>query len=295
MKHIRISNKITSRDSAELITYLKDISKYPVLTPEEEVTLVKQIKEGDEKTKEKAKEKLINSNLKFVVSVAKQFQKESITLKLGDLINAGNIGLSKAIQKYDETRGFKFITYAVWWIRQAIQEEISLYGYTTVSNHRHNLFSARINRFSEKFLQLKEREPTIEEIAEGLNEDVTRIEEILQINHIVRIDEVHEDGDPIFELISGNYDKSFEEIQSEEFLKKNVQSLLQCLSPTEKFIVEQYIGLNSLGVRSTFDSIAVSLGLGAKHDVQIKNWYKKALKKLLKEINKRRKNKAGLI
>jgi len=163
MRQIKISKQITNRENISLDKYLHEISKIELLTPEEEVLLARRIKEGDEI----ALEKLTNANLRFVVSVAKQYQNRGLTL--GDLINDGNLGLIKAANRFDETRGFKFISYAVWWIRQSILQAIA--EYARIVRLPLNQVGS-MNKIASTFSKLEqqfEREPSTEEIAKILD------------------------------------------------------------------------------------------------------------------------------
>src|SRR3982750_2508509 len=169
MRQLKISKQITNRESQSLDKYLQEIGKVDLLTPDEEVELAKRIKEGDQI----ALEKLTKANLRFVVSVAKQYQNQG--LSLGDLINEGNLGLIKAAQRFDETRGFKFISYAVWWIRQSILQALA--EQSRIVRLPLNKVGLT-NRISKAFSQLEqeyEREPTAEELAFLLDIDTEEV------------------------------------------------------------------------------------------------------------------------
>ncbi|MGA0231314.1 MAG: sigma-70 family RNA polymerase sigma factor, partial [Saprospiraceae bacterium] len=174
MRQLKITNKITSRESLALDKYLNDISKIEMLTPEEEASLAKRIRQGDKE----ALERLTQANLRFVVSVSKQYQNQG--LALSDLINEGNMGLMKAAKRFDETRGFKFISYAVWWIRQSILQAI-------VENARMvrlplNKVSSysKVNEAYVSFVQEFERNPTHEELVDLLDMKISDIANVLQ-------------------------------------------------------------------------------------------------------------------
>src|SRR6186713_1405311 len=160
MRQLKISKQITNRESQSLDKYLQEIGKVDLLTPDEEVELAKRIKEGDQI----ALEKLTKANLRFVVSVAKQYQNQG--LSLGDLINEGNLGLIKAAQRFDETRGFKFISYAVWWIRQSILQALAEQSRIVRMPHNKSTSYNRLNEAYVSFVQEFEREPTHEELAD---------------------------------------------------------------------------------------------------------------------------------
>src|SRR6187455_602563 len=176
MRQLKISKQITNRESQSLDKYLQEIGKVDLLTPDEEVELAKRIKEGDQI----ALEKLTKANLRFVVSVAKQYQNQG--LSLGDLINEGNLGLIKAAQRFDETRGFKFISYAVWWIRQSILQALA--EQSRIVRLPLNKIGAinKINKTFAKLEQQLEREPSPEELAEMLGMDLEEVSATLGIN-----------------------------------------------------------------------------------------------------------------
>src|SRR6266704_5548144 len=173
MRQLKISKQITNRESQSLDKYLQEIGKVDLLTPDEEVELAKRIKEGDQI----ALEKLTKANLRFVVSVAKQYQNQG--LSLGDLINEGNLGLIKAAQRFDETRGFKFISYAVWWIRQSILQALA--EQSRIIRLPLNKVGS-LNKINRAFAQLEqefEREPTPDELADLLNLPTEEVETTL--------------------------------------------------------------------------------------------------------------------
>ena len=180
MRQLKITYSITSRENDSLEKYLTEIGKIDMITPEEEAVLAKKIREGDED----ALDKLTMANLRFVVSVAKQYQGHGLTLS--DLINEGNVGLIKSAKKFDETKGFKFISYAVWWIRQSIMLAIVEHSrlIRLPLNKAGNV--SKMNRMSNQFEQINEREPTAEEIAEVLHLKDGDVKEIIlsNIKHI---------------------------------------------------------------------------------------------------------------
>src|SRR5579884_733396 len=176
MRQLKIATQITNRDSQAVEKYLQEISKISMITPEEETTLAQKIHMGDQR----ALEKLVKSNLRFVVSVAKQYQHQG--LSLSDLINEGNLGLIKAAQRFDETKGFKFISYAVWWIRQSILQALA--EQSRIVRLPLNRVGA-LNKISKKFSQLEqefEREPTATELADKLDMSPAEVAETLKIS-----------------------------------------------------------------------------------------------------------------
>jgi len=163
MRQLKITQKITTRESDVLEKYLSDISRIDTLTADEEVVLAKLIRQGDKA----ALDKMVRSNLRFVVSVAKQYQNNGLTLN--DLINEGNVGLLKAANRFDETKGFKFITYAVWWIRQSILQAIIENSRMIRLPYNKYHLNNKINEEYQDFIQKNEREPSLEELAELLH------------------------------------------------------------------------------------------------------------------------------
>src|SRR5690348_8032320 len=176
MRQLKIATQITNRDSQAVEKYLQEISKIPMITPEEETVLAQRIKMGDQK----ALDKLVQANLRFVVSVAKQYQHQG--LSLSDLINEGNLGLIKAAQRFDETKGFKFISYAVWWIRQSILQALAEQARIVRLPLNKVGLTNRIQKAMSQLEQEFEREPSAEELAEMLNMDLDEVTSSLGIN-----------------------------------------------------------------------------------------------------------------
>src|SRR5574338_509743 len=175
MRQLKIATQITNRDSQAVEKYLQEISKIPMITPEEETTLAQRIKMGDQR----ALDKLVQANLRFVVSVAKQYQHQG--LSLSDLINEGNLGLIKAAQRFDETKGFKFISYAVWWIRQSILQALAEQSRIVRLPLNKVGLTSRIGKVYQQLEQEFEREPTPEEIAFAMNMEVGEISSAINV------------------------------------------------------------------------------------------------------------------
>ena len=190
MRQLKISKSITNRESAALEKYLQEIGREELISVDEEVALAQRIKKGDRE----ALEKLTKANLRFVVSVAKQYQNQGLSLQ--DLINEGNLGLIKAAEKFDETRGFKFISYAVWWIRQSILQAIAEHS-RIVRLPLNQVGSVnKINRMRNKFEQENERRPSIDEIAEDMDLPEDKIEDAIKVNaRHVSVDAPFVDGE----------------------------------------------------------------------------------------------------
>lgn len=240
MRPLKIQNELTIRDSHGVDIYFSEIQKYEPLKPQEEVELCERIRNGDEK----AKEKLILHNLKFVISVAKRYQ--SLGYRLGDLIAIGNIGIIKAANNFDHTKGFKFISYAVWWIRQQIMSEIGFKanGIKLPGNRVSMMY--RINRFKDEFYTKNEREPTICEIAEhvGISEQLaTNIiiasEDMSSINVPMEDDSEKDMSDTI-----RDDDESYERIDGRMSARLTLEPIIRKLDEREKFIIKAYYGID---------------------------------------------------
>lgn len=277
MKNLKITKLITKKEAPSLDRYLYDIGKESLLTTEEEITLTRKIKEGDAI----AFEKLILSNLRFVISVAKQYQHQG--LPLPDLINEGNLGLIKAAERYDLTKGFKFISYAVWWIRQSIIQAIAEQS-RIVRLPINKVWS--ITSISKTFAKLEQdfqREPVAEEIAESLNLKVQVVKETLEISnfHIsadAPLFEIEEDSITLYDILT-NHDSPSPDIQLiDHSLKIEIERTLGKLPDREAEILRLYFGLNGEDPL-TVNEIAYRLGITTQTVILSK---KKALKKLKK-------------
>ena len=217
MRQLKIATQITNRDSQAVEKYLQEISKIPMITPEEETVLAQRIKMGDQK----ALDKLVQANLRFVVSVAKQYQHQG--LSLSDLINEGNLGLIKAAQRFDETKGFKFISYAVWWIRQSILQALAEQGrLVRLPQNKIGTYN-KANKAYMAFEQEHEREPSTEELAELLEMSETEINNIFQSNtrHSSLDAPVHEAEDVAMgDLLEGG-DETDDDVMKDSFTRRD--------------------------------------------------------------------------
>jgi len=242
MKQLKISKQITNRESASLDRYLSEISRVEMISPEDEVKLAVKIREGDQL----ALEKLTKANLRFVVSVAKQYQNQGLTL--GDLINEGNLGLIKAAQRFDETRGFKFISYAVWWIRQSILQAIAEHSRIVRLPLNRVSSLGKISRAFAHLEQTFEREPTNEEMADFLQLDIHEIQYTQSISgRHISIDTPLgnlEDQSSLLDILINNSEKDPDDTLMEESLKSEVESALSTLTGRESEILSCYYGLN---------------------------------------------------
>jgi RNA polymerase primary sigma factor len=241
MRQLKISKQITNRESQSLDKYLQEIGKVDLLTPEEEVDLAQRIRENDQL----ALEKLTKANLRFVVSVAKQYQNQG--LSLGDLINEGNLGLIKAAQRFDETRGFKFISYAVWWIRQSILQALA--EQSRIVRLPLNRVGS-LNKISKTFSELEqkfEREPSPEELAEVLEVSTSEIVDTLKISgRHVSMDApfVQGEDNTLLDVLENDMDVTPDNELMNDSLRKEVQRALSTLTQREADVIALYFGLN---------------------------------------------------
>lgn len=243
MRQLKISKSITNRESASLEKYLQEIGKVDLLDPNEESTLALAIKNGCKKSLDK----LVSGNLRFVVSVAKQYQNQGLSLP--DLINEGNLGLIKAALRYDETKGFKFISYAVWWIRQSILQALAEQS-RIVRLHLNKVnLQNRISKAYHELEQNFEREPTAEELAELLEEPLEDINAILKNNHKhISVDTPlndTEEGTLIDVMINPNADVVDEKLVYHDSLRKEITSSLAMLTDRQKKILCYFFGLGT--------------------------------------------------
>ena len=272
MRQLKITNSITSRGSQSLEDYLNDISKQPLLTAEEEVKLAQRIHNDDSE----ALERLVCANLRFVVSVAKQYQNQGLTLP--DLINEGNIGLIKAAEKFDETRGFKFISYAVWWIRQSILQALAEQSRMVRLPLNQVSAVSRINKLITKFEQEHERKPSADELSELIDETPEKIRDSLRANgRPMSMDAPLGDGDDstLLEVISDDNMPSTDGRMIDTSLATEIDRMLDTLDEREKTIVEMCFGINNREM--TLEEISEKFGLSRERVRQIRE---KALLKL---------------
>jgi RNA polymerase primary sigma factor len=237
---VKITKQYTNRESQSLDKYLQEIGKVDLLNPEEEIELAKRIKKGDQK----ALEKLTKANLRFVVSVAKQYQNQG--LSLGDLINEGNLGLIKAAKRFDETRGFKFISYAVWWIRQSILQALA--EQSRIVRLPLNRVGA-LNKIGKAFSTLEqefEREPSASELAEELDMSLFEVADTLKISgRHLSMDAPFAQGEDnrLLDVIQDERQPAPDSILMDESLKEEVQRALATLSEREAEVIRLYFGL----------------------------------------------------
>lgn len=272
MRQLKISKSITNRESASLEKYLQEIGHQDLLTADEEVELAQQIKKGDRK----ALERLTKANLRFVVSVAKQYQNKGLSLP--DLINEGNLGLIKAAERYDETRGFKFISYAVWWIRQSILQAIAEQS-RIVRLPLNQVGSVnRIARELNKFEQENERKPSVEEMADRIDLPEGKIAEAMKINtHHVSMDAPFADGEDnsLLDFLPNTDSPSTDNVLDQESLRTEIGRVLDVLNDREQKVIKAFFGIGMQEM--TLEEIGDKYNLTRERVRQIKE---KAIRRL---------------
>ncbi|MBQ7442124.1 MAG: RNA polymerase sigma factor RpoD/SigA [Prevotella sp.] len=273
MRQLKITRSITNRESASLDKYLQEIGHEDLLTVDEEVELAQRIRKGDRE----ALERLTKANLRFVVSVAKQYQNQGLSLP--DLINEGNLGLIKAAEKFDETRGFKFISYAVWWIRQSILQAIAEQS-RIVRVPLNQVGSVnKINRVMNKFEQENERRPSVDEIAEKTDIPFEKIEDAISVNNRhVSVDAPFVDGEDnsLLDVLVNDDAPMADRMLVIESLREEINRALTSLNERERNIIEAFFGINQT-TEMTLEEIGEKFGLTRERVRQIKE---KAIRKL---------------
>jgi RNA polymerase primary sigma factor len=273
MRQLKISKSITNRETASLDKYLQDIGREELITAEEEVELARRIKSGDEK----ALDKLVKANLRFVVSVAKQYQNQGLSLP--DLINEGNLGLIKAAQRFDETRGFKFISYAVWWIRQSILQALAEQSRLVRLPLNQVGSLNKIKKATSRLEQEFERPPSVEEIARKLDIPEHKLDKALRITtRYVSMDApIAEDEDTKFldVFVSEDTPRTDNNLMRES-LNKEIQRSLSTLTEKERDVINLYYGIG-MNHGLTLDEIGAKFNLTRERVRQIKE---KAIRRL---------------
>ena len=272
MRQLKITKSITNRESESLEKYLQEIGKENMISIEEEVDLAQRIKKGDRK----ALEQLTKANLRFVVSVAKQYQNQGLSLP--DLINEGNVGLIKAAEKFDETRGFKFISYAVWWIRQSILQAIAEQS-RIVRLPLNQVGSVnKINRMLSKFEQEFERHPSIEEISEETNLPEDKVDEAMAANtRHISVDAPFVEGDEgsLLDVLINESSPMADRQLVFESLQAEIRQALRILNDRERNVITAFFGID--GPELTLEEIGEKYGLTRERVRQIKE---KAIRRL---------------
>ena len=272
MRQLKISKSITNRESASLDKYLQEIGHEELLSVDEEVELAQKIRKGDRR----ALERLTRANLRFVVSVAKQYQNQGLSLP--DLINEGNVGLIKAAEKFDETRGFKFISYAVWWIRQSILQAIAEQS-RIVRLPLNQVGSVnKINRELNKFEQEHERRPSVDEIADRIDLPEEKVEEAMKANNRhVSMDAPFVDGEAnsLLDVLADNNMPMADKALVQESLRKEIDRAIDLLNDREQKVVRAFFGIGS--PEMTLEEIGDKYNLTRERVRQIKE---KAIRRL---------------
>ena len=265
MRQLKITKSITNRESESLEKYLQEIGKEELLSTDEEVELAQRIRKGDRK----ALEKLTRANLRFVVSVAKQYQNQG--LSLADLINEGNVGLIKAAEKFDETRGFKFISYAVWWIRQSILQAIAEQSRLVRVPLNQVGSVSKINRILSKFEQEHERRPSTDEISERIDLPEDKVDEAMMASaRHVSVDAPFVDGEDnslLDVLINDDAPMADRQLVMES-LRDEIAVFLQTLNDRERSVVSAFYGIGQ--PEMTLEEIGNKYGLTRERVRQIK-------------------------
>ena len=272
MRQLKITKSITNRESASLDKYLQEIGKEELITVEEEVELAQRIKKGDQA----ALEKLTRANLRFVVSVAKQYQNQGLSLP--DLINEGNLGLIKAAEKFDETRGFKFISYAVWWIRQSILQALAEQSRIVRLPLNQVGSLNKINKAFSKFEQEHERKPSPEELAESLELPAEKVADTLRVSgRHVSVDAPFVDGEDnsLLDVLVNNDSPNADKSLIQESLAREIHRALATLTERESDIIRLFFGIGCQEM--TLEEIGERFGLTRERVRQIKE---KAIRRL---------------
>ncbi len=272
MRQLKITKSITNRESASLDKYLQEIGREELVTPDEEVELAQRIRKGDQE----ALEKLTRANLRFVVSVAKQYQNQGLSLP--DLINEGNLGLIKAAEKFDETRGFKFISYAVWWIRQSILQALAEQSRIVRLPLNQVGSLNKINKALTRFEQENERQPTNEELSEMIDVPKDKISDTLRVgSRHVSVDAPFVEGEDnsLLDVIPNDDSPSADRGLVNESLNTEIERALSTLTDREREIIKSFFGIGCQEM--TLEEIGERFGLTRERVRQIKE---KAIRRL---------------
>ena len=272
MRQLKINRSITTRDSKALDRYLQEIGREDLISVQDEVDLARRIREGDQK----ALDKLVRANLRFVVSVAKQYQNQGLSLP--DLINEGNLGLIRAAQRFDETRGFKFISYAVWWVRQSILQALAEQSRIVRLPLNRVGSLNKINKERSKFEQEFERIPSAEELAERLDIPADQVADTMKVSgRHISVDAPFADGDEnsLLDVLINDDTPTPDRVLNQESLSKEVDRALQQLDERERNIVKMFFGIG--GQEMTLEEIGAKYDLTRERVRQIKE---KAIRRL---------------
>jgi RNA polymerase primary sigma factor len=274
MKQLKITKSITNRDVGTLEKYLQDIAKESLITPEEEVELAQRIKEGDQR----ALDRLVKANLRFVVSVAKQYQNQGLSLQ--DLINEGNLGLIKAAQRFDETRGFKFISYAVWWIRQSILQAVAEQARIIRLPLNQVGAVSKLKKTAAILEQEYQRKPSTAELAKELDIPEAKVQSLMgmnmrQISTDAPLDD--EDEGSFLDVYVDQDSAATDEAVENESDHNAIKHALSMLSDKERQVINMYYGIGTAREYS-LDEIALTMGISRERTRQIRDRVLKRLK-----------------
>ena len=278
MKQLKISKSITNRDAGTLEKYLQDIAKERLITPEEEVELAQRIKDGDQQ----ALDRLVRANLRFVVSVAKQYQNQGLSLQ--DLINEGNLGLIKAAQRFDETRGFKFISYAVWWIRQSILQAVAEQARIIRLPLNQVGAISKLKKTAAMLEQEYQRKPSTAEIAKELDLSESKVQGMMGMNmHQISTDAPLDDDDEgnFLDVYVDQDSVATDEAVENESDNNAIKRSLSMLTEKERQVINMYYGIGTSREYS-LDEIALHMGISRERTRQIRD---RALKRLKSGTN----------
>ena len=274
MKQLKITKSITNRDAGTLEKYLQDIAKESLVTPEEEVELAQRIKEGDQR----ALDRLVRANLRFVVSVAKQYQNQGLSLQ--DLINEGNLGLIKAAQRFDETRGFKFISYAVWWIRQSILQAVAEQARIIRLPLNQVGAVSKLKKTAAMLEQEYQRKPSTAELAKEMDLPESKVQSLMGMNmrQISTDAPLDDDDDGSFLDVYVDQDSTATDQAVENESDNNaINHALSSLSEKERQVINMYYGIGTPREYS-LDEIALTMGISRERTRQIRDRVLKRLK-----------------
>lgn len=282
MRQLKITQQITKRESKSLEKYLQEVSREPMITADEEVDLAQKIKDGDDR----ALSRLVRANLRFVISVAKQYQNTGLTLE--DLINEGNLGLIEAAKRYDHTKGFKFISYAVWWIRQSILKAAADHSRTIRLPHNRLGEIQKINKASSDFEQTMEREPTDEELADVLDMDLEKVQNSRKMSKKqASLDAPmanDEDNNSLISVIEGVGTPAPNDTLIHESLSTDIERTLSYLKGMEAEVIRLFYGLSGRK-EMTLEEIGSHFGLTRERIRQIKERGLRRMRRLSRTNN----------
>ncbi len=265
MRQLKVNPSITIRDSQSINTYLREIDRYPLLTPDEEIELAQRIHQGDMQ----ARDTIVNANLRFVVSVAKQYPTQGMDLM--DLISEGNMGLLKAAERFDETRGFKFISYAVWWIRQTIMQAIADHGRMVRLPLNKLGEQHKIYQFIAEFEQRNEHYPSIYQIAEGLGLPADRVASIMGVSaRHTSIDSplTNSEDSTLVDVLPNRDTPATDKLMDDESLHAELERMMESLPERESQVLHMFYGIGCQAL--SLDEISAHLNLTRERVRQIR-------------------------